>query len=88
VYFFIPPSPPTPNRLAFPLTQIKLTLTFPGDKLLYYDLGGEKNTVGKKETGDPGVDWRIILGWNFMKWGVRVWTGSGWFRIETGGGKL
>jgi hypothetical protein len=31
--------------------------------------------------GDPGVDGRIILGWIFRKWGVRVWTGLGWLRI-------
>jgi hypothetical protein len=30
--------------------------------------------------GDLGVDG--------MKWDVRVWTGFGWLRIETGGGKL
>jgi hypothetical protein len=38
--------------------------------------------------GDPGVDGRIILGWIFRKWDVGVWTGFGWFRIETGGGQL
>jgi hypothetical protein len=38
--------------------------------------------------GDPGVYRRIILGWIFRKWDVRVWTGLGWLRIETGGGKL
>jgi hypothetical protein len=38
--------------------------------------------------GDPGVDGRIILTWNFRKWDVGVWTGLGWLRIETGGGLL
>jgi hypothetical protein len=38
--------------------------------------------------GDPVVDGRIILGWIFRKWGAGVWTGLGWFRIETGGGQL
>jgi hypothetical protein len=35
---------------------------------------------------DPGVDERIILEWIFRKWDVdvRVWTGLGWLRIETG----
>jgi hypothetical protein len=37
---------------------------------------------------DPGVDGRIILGWNFRQWDVGVWTGLGWLRIVTGGGHL
>jgi hypothetical protein len=36
--------------------------------------------------GEPGTDGRIMLGWIFRKWHVGVWTGLGWFRIETGGG--
>jgi hypothetical protein len=31
---------------------------------------------------------RVILGWIFRKWDVEVWTGLGWLRIETGGGRL
>ena len=38
--------------------------------------------------GDRGVDGRIILRWIFRKWDVRVWTGSSWLRIRTGGGHL
>jgi hypothetical protein len=38
--------------------------------------------------GDRGVDERIILGWIFKKWDVDVWTGLGWLRIGTGGGRL
>jgi hypothetical protein len=43
---------------------------------------------GKKPRGDPDIDGRIILRWIFRKWDVGVWTGSGWLRIETGGGNL
>ena len=46
--------------------------------------------VGKPERknnlGDPDVDGRIILRWNFRKQDVGVWTGSSWLRIGTGGG--
>jgi hypothetical protein len=28
--------------------------------------------------GDPGVDWRIMLGWIFEKCDVGVRTGLGW----------
>jgi hypothetical protein len=38
--------------------------------------------------GESGIDERIILGWIFRKWNGGVWTGLGWLRIETGGGKL
>ena len=37
---------------------------------------------------DPGVDGRIILRMIFRKWNVRVWTGSSWLSIGTGGGHL
>jgi hypothetical protein len=37
--------------------------------------------------GDPDVDGRIILRWIYRK-DVRVWTGLGWLRIQTGGGHL
>ena len=38
--------------------------------------------------GDLDVDGRIILGWISRKWDVGIWTGLGWPRIETGGGRL
>ena len=38
--------------------------------------------------GDQGVDGLIILGWISRRWDVVLWTGLGWPRIETGGGRL
>jgi len=38
--------------------------------------------------GDLGVDGWIILGWISRGWDVGIWTGLGWPRIETGGGRL
>jgi len=37
--------------------------------------------------GDLGVDGWIILGWISRRWDVGMWTGLGWPRIETGGGR-
>jgi len=37
---------------------------------------------------DLGGDGRIILGQISRKWEVCIWTGLGWPRIETGGGRL
>jgi len=48
--------------------------------------------VGKPEGrihwGDLGVDGCIILGWTSGRCDVGMWTGLGWPRIETGGGRL
>jgi len=38
--------------------------------------------------GDRGVDGWMILGWISRRWDVGMWTGLGWPRIETGGGRL
>jgi len=38
--------------------------------------------------GNVGVDGWIILGWISRRWDVGIWTGLGWPRIETGGGRL
>jgi hypothetical protein len=38
--------------------------------------------------GDLGVDGWIILGWISRRCDVGIWTGLGWPRIETGGGRL
>ena len=37
---------------------------------------------------DLGVDVWIILGWISRMWDVGIWTGLGWPRIETVGGRL
>ena len=38
--------------------------------------------------GDLGVDGWIILGWISRRCDMGIWTGLGWPRIETGGGRL
>ena len=38
--------------------------------------------------GNLGVDGWIILGRISRMWDVGIWTGLGWPRIETGGGRL
>ena len=38
--------------------------------------------------GDLGVDGWITLGWISRRWDVGMWTGLGWHRIGTGGGRL
>ena len=38
--------------------------------------------------GDLGVDGWIILGWISRRWDVGMWTGLGWPRIGTDGGRL
>ena len=43
---------------------------------------------GKNHRGDLDVDGWIIFGWISMRWDVGIWTGLGWPRIETGGGRL
>jgi hypothetical protein len=43
---------------------------------------------GKRPLGRPRRKGGIILRWIFRKWDVRVWFGSSWLRIRTGGGLL
>jgi len=38
--------------------------------------------------GDLSLDGWIILRWISRRWDVGIWTGLGWPRIETGGGRL
>jgi hypothetical protein len=48
----------------------------------------EGNLRDRDHLGDPGVDGRIVLRWNFRQWDVGVRTGSSWLRTEAGGGHL
>ena len=59
-------------------------------------MGEERGCVGScrgnRREGNHWVDlvvdrW-IILGWISRRWDVGIWTGLGWPRIETGGGRL
>ena len=54
--------------------------------------GVHRVLVGKPREGDQGgdlgVDGRIILGLISMMWDVCIWTGLGWRRIGTDGGRL
>ena len=43
---------------------------------------------GRDHWADLGVEGWIILGWMSRRWDVGIWTGLGWTRIETGGGRL
>jgi len=47
---------------------------------------------GNRREGDQwedlGVDGWIILEFISRRWDVGMWTGLGWSRIETGGGRL
>ena len=52
---------------------------------VYIVLVGESD--GKRPLGRPRRG-RIILRCIFRKWDVKVWAGSSWFRIGTGGGHL
>ena len=46
------------------------------------------NGMERDHWGDLGVDGWIILGWISRRWDVGMWTGFGWPRIGTGGGRL
>jgi len=43
---------------------------------------------GRRPLGRPRVDGLLILGRISRRWDVGIWTGLGWPRTETGGGRL
>jgi len=47
-----------------------------------------RNRRERDHWGNLGVDGWIILGWISRRWDVGVWSGLGWPRIETVGGRL
>jgi len=56
-------------------------------------MGEERGRIsycwGNRREGDQkGVDGWIILGWISRRLDVGIWTGLGWPRIRTGGGRL
>ena len=59
-------------------------------------MGEERGCIGswwgnrreRDHWGDLGVEGWIILEWISRRWDVGIWTGLGWPRIETGGGRL
>ena len=56
------------------------------ERVVYRVLVGKPE--GRRPLGNLGVDGWIILGWISRRWDVGMWTGLGWPRIETGGGRL
>ena len=59
-------------------------------------MGEERGCIGswwgnqreRDHWGDLGVDGWIILGLISRRWDVGIWTGLGWPRTGTGGGRL
>jgi hypothetical protein len=43
---------------------------------------------GRNQWGELGVDGGGRRGRNTRRWDVGIWTGLGWHRIETGGGRM
>ena len=43
---------------------------------------------GRRLLGRPRRRWVDNIEWIFRRWDVDMWTGLGWPRVETGGGRL
>jgi len=43
---------------------------------------------GRRQMGRPRRRWVDNIMWISRRWDVGIWTGLGWSRIETGGGRL
>ena len=84
------------DEICFRLSLKDLFSKVVGEYVLFYKLYADMLCVGswwgnrreRDHWGDLGVDGWIILGWIFGRWDVGIWTGLGWPRIETGGGRL
>ena len=70
------------------LHELRLSSLTPGLQLRQ---GGDtcgRVKVVKFSNADLGVDGWIILGRISRRWDVGIWTGLGWPRTETGGGRM
>jgi len=76
--------PPTP--LSFSFLAIIFQLVVHLMCAVYMSWWG--NQRERNHWGDLGIDRWIILGWISRRWDVGMWTGFGWPRIGTGGGRL
>jgi len=56
------------------------------DRGVYRVLVGKPE--GKRSLGRPRRRWVDNIRWISRRWDVGMWTGLGWPRIETGGGRL
>jgi len=64
--------------------MLALEIKQTGGKLLHHsDLLGWGGSVSR-----GNIVQHTILGWVFRRWDVGIWTGLGWPRIETVGGRL
>ena len=56
------------------------------ERVVYRVLVGKPE--GKRPLGRPKRRWVDNIRWISRRWDVGMWTGLGWPRIETGGGRL
>ena len=82
--FFLTCSPGSVDRTKGLYYRVGLRV-WPEIKVI---LTSTHNRRERDHWGDLGVDGWIILGGISRRWDVGIWTGLGWPRIETGGGRL